>query len=189
MRCTPILGFAIAATFAVACSSSSGGSSGGPDAGTSGSSSGGSSGSSSGSSSGGSSGSSSGVAEGGSGSSSSGSSSGGPSDGGCAPPSGAVAKSCGYGLSGACVAPNAPMAGQLVCNEYYGASDGVSGATQCSMDHGTYYAGMTCAQALPGMVNVGCQQNSGTAACVITYYDCLATCTTCNVQQSPCVEP
>lgn len=82
-----------------------------------------------------------------------------------------------------------PAPGHIDCNEYYGESGSISGASQCAHDNGTWQAGMTCAEALPGKVNVGCAFNPGTQACVINYYPCLQSCTTCTVSSSTCVAP
>jgi hypothetical protein len=78
-----------------------------------------------------------------------------------------------------------PSPGDAVCIEAYGAVEMIAAPQACG--NNTWMAGVTCAQALPGGVNVGCASGSG--FCSISYYACLASCLTCNASSSTCVTP
>jgi hypothetical protein len=89
---------------------------------------------------------------------------------------------------GACVVANV-VPGNIVCVEAYGAAEQTAAPQQCMGNNNTWMAGVTCAQALPGGVNVGCAFNMSAGFCSINYYACLASCLTCNASSTTCVVP
>jgi hypothetical protein len=79
--------------------------------------------------------------------------------------------------------------GNIVCVEGYGPSFQIEAPQQCTGNNNTWMAGVTCAQALPGGVNVGCASTISGGNCSINYYACLASCSTCNASSTTCVVP
>jgi hypothetical protein len=91
-------------------------------------------------------------------------------------------------LAGACVVTD-PGAGNVVCIEAWGSEAATLAPPGCGGTNKTWMAGVTCAQALPGGVNTGCEEMVTNGYCSINYYACLATCLTCNASNTTCVVP